>query len=127
MNLLRSSIMGLLLATCLVLLAGCSDSSEKLAGAWKTEAINPDTGKASVLLISKDSVNLNGTTYQVEFKTMSLTVEVFDKTAQKTLFIATKINKNDVEISGGIIGEKDKLARITEEEAFALLKEAQPQ
>ncbi|MDL2207949.1 hypothetical protein LJB82_04435 [Desulfovibrio sp. OttesenSCG-928-M16] len=126
MSLIRSSLMGLLIVSCIVLLAGCSDPSDKLVGAWKTETVNPDTGKATVVLLTKESANINGNLFQVEYKSVALTVDVFDKVNQNSVFMATKIEKNSIEAQGRVFGEKCKLIRITEEEAFALLKEMQP-
>ena len=127
MNLFRTTLLGFLAAACLVLIAGCGDPSEKMMGAWKSEAVNPDTGKAVVVLLTKDSANINGVKSPVEYKKLAVNIEVFDTAAQKTLFIAAKIQENDMEATGDALGGKGKLQRITEEEAFQLLKELQPE
>lgn len=127
MSIVRSTLLGFLTVACLVMLAGCGDPSEKLIGAWKSEAASTDTGKHHVVLLTKDSANINGVTSPVEYRTLAVNTEVFDTGKQQALFSAAKVDKISMEATGEILGGKIKLLRITEEEAFQLLKDAQPQ
>lgn len=126
MSIVRSTLLTFLTMACLVMLAGCGDPSEKLIGAWKSEAV-AESGKHHVVLLTKDSANINGVTSPVEYRTLAVNTEVFDTGKQQALFSAAKVDKVSMEAIGELLGGKIKLLRITEEEAFQLLKDAQPQ
>lgn len=118
----RTFCLALLAAMCLML-AGCGDVSEKLIGAWKSENPLADTGKPAVILITKDSVNVNGSISQIKFNAVGLTVDLFDTVNQNSVFFATKIEKDSMVAQGRVFAEKTKLVRISTEEAQKMLDE----
>lgn len=121
MTLRRYSFLGLLLVFTL-LFAGCGDDiTEKLQGSWKSETPNAANGKPIVMILTKDTLNLNGNIQNIAYKTISLSVDVVDAASQKSLFLATSIGKDSVQVQGGPFPEKIKLLKITEDEAKQIL------
>lgn len=125
MPLFRTALVCIMFAACM-LLVGCGETSEKITGAWKTESANPATGKPSVALFTKESANINGSLHQVQYNTVALTVDVFDKVNQNSVCFITKIEKDSLVLQGRNFQEKTKFIRISEEEAKQLLQEMEP-
>lgn len=122
MSLYRSLLTGFLAVVCIVFLAGCGDPSDRVIGGWKTEAPNAATGKVVVLILTKENANVDGVSCPVTYRSLAANVEIMDTAKNQPLFAAAKIDKNSMEATGDIFGGKVKLLRITEEEAFKLLK-----
>lgn len=119
----RYLFFGLLCVVSLTLmLAACGgDPSEKLHGAWKSTTVNEASGKPTVVLLSKDTLNIDGKTTSIVYKSIALNVDVADAASQASLFLATNMEKDSVNFSGGPFEGKVKFTRISEEEAKALL------
>lgn len=127
--------------TVVAVLAGCGGNlEEKLYGGWKSE-VNGDDGKPMIVLITKDSLTVNGKNEAIAFQSISLNVEMVRASDRKSLLMATGIGNEKVEFQGTMLplenktfehdGEKIplkvKFVRISEEEAKQLMSGPQSQ
>lgn len=109
-----------ILALTLMLAACGGDLAEKLYGAWKSEKVG-DNGKPTVVLFTKDTLNMNGKVTNVVYKSIAVSLDISDAASQKTIIMATNIEKNDVMFTGDAFDGKVKFLRISEDEAKSIL------
>ena len=123
MKSLRYLTLALLLVFTLML-AGCSDLSNKLFGAWKSEAVSATTGKPVIVLLDKDSLTMDGKTIPVVYHVFAVNVDVIDSATSQYLLTAENIENSSAVFRGGRFHGQGqvKFLRIPNEEAKKLLE-----
>lgn len=121
MTLQRFSFMSLLLVFSLLLVGCGGDISEKLHGSWKSEKVDPASGKHIVVVLTGDTMNFNGKSMPIVYKAIALSVDIADAASDSSLVLATHIEKASMTLQGSLVTDKVDFVRITEDEAQELL------
>ena len=103
-NAMKKTIATLL--ACLFLVA-CSDSSEKIVGAWKSKEIGTISGKPKCFIFSKDTVSTDGGSFKANFFEEDGVILVKNVGSNDTIFIVTpQKDPKEIRIESPNVGDQ---------------------